>query len=358
MPYSPARPRTRSRGPVRTAISDVHRRDRTPLAWSIATNTESSTRLPGRRLSICAKTPVTSPNSRRLWSTRWAPRSRCGPPASSAVSRHSVADRRPALETRLEAVDRAEDAILDQGSDGLEVAVPPPVLVDRQDPSRALAGFDQRLGLRDAHRDRLVHDDVVTRCERLLADRGVRPVGRHDDDDLHVRVRQERVDRIDDLGVGVIGQRLCTATRVRRRDRPDPEPVDGVDVGRMEESSGQPVPDHADADVGRRRHARDSAGQMLAWPTARKRSATPRAAASSSRIRRPNGARLASKTPMPMLIERASSASVCGSMPAPVVGLAVAEARAVERAALPADSPLLEQVLHVRVDVPAGRRRA
>ena len=108
----------------------------------------------------------------------------------------------------------------------------------------------------------------------------------------------------------------------------------------------------------RRRRPRSSArsatesGQVL-WTASRKVRAHVRASSAPSRMRRPNGARLASRTPIPMLIERSSRASVWGSMPDPEVAVRVAGDVAVERAALAVHGPPLEHVVHLAVDVPA-----
>ncbi len=165
-----------------------------------------------------------------------------------------VADDAPSLEPRLEAVDLAEGARREQRPHRQEVAVPAPVLVDGQDPPGAFGGLEQRLGFRDVHRDRLVDDDVPPGLERADPDRDVGPVRGHDHDHLDVAGVEELVDGRDDRRSGVLGGRLRLPLRVRGGDGGQPQPVDRVDVRRMEQAAGQPVADHADADRARRRH--------------------------------------------------------------------------------------------------------
>ena len=173
-----------------------------------------------------------------------------------------LADRAPPLEAGLEAVDRAESPLVEQCSDGLEVAVPAPVLVDGQDPARAFGRLDQRLGLRHVHRDRLVDHDVPPGVERADADRDVGPVRRRDDDHLDLAGVEQLVDRADDPGPRMLGGGARLATRVGRRDRGQPQPIHPVDVRGMEQSPGQPVADHADTDRARCCHRSRLAGEV------------------------------------------------------------------------------------------------
>ena len=127
-----------------------------------------------------------SPNRSSAWSTRCAPRSRCGPPASSASSRHASASGTPISK---------RDSMLSIGPsvpsrherpDGQEIAVEAAVVIDREDPSRPVSSVDQPFRVGDAGRDRLVDDDVATRLECADAERDVGPIRRRDHDDLDI----------------------------------------------------------------------------------------------------------------------------------------------------------------------------
>ena len=103
-----ARPGPAGRSATSTAATGRRPRDRSPRTSSPRPGCPVGGCRSGRRPAARHRT------GRRLWSTRCAPRSRCGPPASSAVSRHSGPTGAPPLEPGLEAVDRAEDAVRDQ----------------------------------------------------------------------------------------------------------------------------------------------------------------------------------------------------------------------------------------------------
>jgi hypothetical protein len=99
----------------------------------------------------------------------------------------------------------------------------------------ALVGEPHELGrLRGGQRERLLADDVLAGGERGLHLRVVEVIRRRDVDDVHARVRQQRLvalvrGRQAGLRAGALGRRADHAGDV------DPEPAQGLDVDDADE---------------------------------------------------------------------------------------------------------------------------
>ena len=118
-----------------------------------------------------------------------------------------LGDRRgPALKAGFEPRDGAEGTAVQQPSDGQVVAVPAPVLEDREHAAQPLCEPDEFLALGAAHRKRLVDDDVEPGFQRGLREGVVR--GRRGSEDQQVKFAGELKDvrrGVHDPGTGVPG---------------------------------------------------------------------------------------------------------------------------------------------------------
>ena len=219
--YSPRRPRTRNRGPMRARSATSTGATARRSAWSM--------RHEDRVLDARSRPAAVDLREDAL--DRAEQQEALVDEVSAQVAVRAAgllgrlaplgAGRRPALEARLEAVDRPERAIVDQRPDGQEVAVPAPVLVDRQDAARACG--------RPRSATRPPGRSSRSACRRRrggpaasawIADRHVATVRDADHDHLDVASRSSSASTESTISaIRVVGRRLGTAIRVGRRDR-------------------------------------------------------------------------------------------------------------------------------------------
>ena len=157
----------------------------------------------------------------------------------------------PALEGRLEAVHGAERTFRDQSFDGQEVAVPAPVLEDREHAVGILGRGDQLLRVADGGNEGLVDDNRCTRiqCRQALLEVGVRRRG--EDDEIQIPgASQQLVGSRDDLGPRMLGGGLSGTIRVRRGDELESEGRVRGDERSVEHATGEAEPDDPGADGG------------------------------------------------------------------------------------------------------------
>ena len=158
------------------------------------------------------------------------------------------------LETRLQAVDPAEGAGLDQLPDGQEVTVEPAVVIHGQDPASPCGCVDQSARIGCIGRDRLVSHDVAARLQCPDAEGHVGGIRGGHDHDLDIRSVEQRGHRIDDGRFRMFLPRGGLPVGARCRDRGDVQPVHRRDERRMEVATGEAVADDPDADRVSRRH--------------------------------------------------------------------------------------------------------
>ena len=101
-----------------------------------------------------------------------------------AIARH----RAKAVEMRFEMHNRPDRAGFDRGAHGQEIAVPPPIVKNRQYPPALARQIDKRSCLRQVERKRFFHHDMAATFQRLPCQIGVRGVGRGNHHQIDRRV--------------------------------------------------------------------------------------------------------------------------------------------------------------------------
>jgi hypothetical protein len=157
--------------------------------------------------------------------------------------------RLPALESRLEAMDRSERAFVDDPTDGEEVRVPSPVLEDGEEEIALSRERRELPALGGRGCQRLVDHQAETGPEALEPERHVSGVrGRNDDQVVILRGLPDRVGPIHDPRVREPIPSARLTVRVARDDRREGKRRRRRDQRRVEHFAAQAVADQGHSD--------------------------------------------------------------------------------------------------------------
>ena len=134
--------------------------------------------------------------------------------------------------------------------DGAHVAVPPPVLEDRQQPSAHLGSRNQRARLVCGRRHGLIDDHVDVSIDGGGRMRGVQAVGRRDDEDVDARRAVEQILHVArEVHAGIRRRSPGALLRVVGDDGAEDEAWRGADQRGMEDGPAVTETDESDANV-------------------------------------------------------------------------------------------------------------
>lgn len=140
--------------------------------------------------------------------------------------------------------DLAERAAVQQLADGAEIAVPAAIVKGADQQAPRPGQRDQRLAIGKAGGKGLVDHDMLACLQRPARKRGMGVVGRSDDDQIDVRIGEQRVGG----GDGHAGMARMHLVGARGGDGGERELGHGGHQRRMEGHAAQAIADHSGAD--------------------------------------------------------------------------------------------------------------